>query len=64
MPFAPGMGSASDLFPRIRCCKFVPELHRRACVEQRASPLENCRCKWDLPYPYIRCSGPVIAPPE
>lgn len=65
MALAPGVGFGVDLFPPIRCCRFVPELQRFVCVTRRASPLEQCRCTQDFSgFPVILCRPPVNAPPE
>ena len=62
---SPGLGLGIDLFPPIRCCRFVPELQRFVCVTRRASPLEQCRCTQDFSgFPIILCRPPLNAPPE
>ena len=60
----PGLGLGIDLFPPIRCCGFVPMLHRFVCVTRRWSPLEQCTCTQGFFGPIILCHPPVNAPPE
>jgi hypothetical protein len=60
---APAQGLGVDLFPPIRCCGYVPTLHRFVCTTRRASPLEQCRCTRDFfGYPIILCRPPENAP--
>jgi hypothetical protein len=59
----PSLGLGIDLFPPIRCCRFVPKWGRFFCVERRASPLEQCRCTQDFfGFPIILCRPPENAP--
>lgn len=59
---APGLGLGIDLFPPIRCCGFVPILHRFVCTTRRASPLEQCSCTRDFfGFPIILCRPPVLS---
>ncbi len=61
----PGLGPVIDRFPPIRCCGFVPMLHRLVCVTRRFSPLEQCHCTHDSSgFPIIQCRPPVNAPLE
>jgi hypothetical protein len=49
-------------FPPIRCCGYVPMLHRFVCTTRSASPLEQCRCTRDFfGFPIILCRPPVNA---
>jgi hypothetical protein len=59
MASIPGLGLRIDLFPPIRCCRFVPMWGRFFCVERRVSPLEQCSCTQDFfGFPIILCSPP------
>jgi len=60
---APALGRGFDLFPPMRCCGYVPMLHRFVCTERRVSPLEQCRCVRDsFGFPFILCLPPTNAP--
>jgi hypothetical protein len=57
---APAVGLGTDVFPPMRCCGYVPMLHRFVCTTRHVSPLEQCRCIRDFfGFPIILCQPPV-----